>query len=198
MQAPTKMNDRSPRLPFHVFVTLTEDDYVAANIVLYSTGRTAKRRMKSVAGALVVGALIGWYWWQTHDELANPWPGVILFAVAGAALTFAIQTVFVPMILRRVMQRAVASLKKRGPIPYLGRQQVTFDETGVTGESGSSSIRLNWSTLNARVDDADRIYLLSGGTAFVVLPRRDLSPVELTSIEDIVSRYMPSAISVTN
>lgn len=96
------------------------------------------------------------------------------------------------------MQRAVASLKKRGPIPYLGRQQVTFDETGVTGESGSSSIRLNWSTLNARVDDADRIYLLSGGTAFVVLPRRDLSPVELTSIEDIVSRYMPSAISVTN
>jgi hypothetical protein len=192
------MNDRSTRLPFHVSVTLTEDDYVAANIVLYSTGRTAKRRIKPVVRALIVGALVGWYWWQTHDELANPWTGVVLYALVGAALTYAIQTVFVPMILRHVMRRAVASLKKRGPIPYLGRQQVTFDETGITGESGSSSIRLNWSTLTARVDDADRIYLLSGGTAFVVLPRRDLSADALACIEDIVSRHMPSAVSVTN
>ncbi|SDI05436.1 YcxB family protein [Paraburkholderia phenazinium] len=192
------MNDRSAQLPFHICVTLTEDDYVAANIVMYSTGRMAKRRLKSVAGALVIGALVGWYWWQTHDNVATPWPGVIGFAVAGAALTFAIQTLFVPMILRRVMRRAVASLKKRGPIPYLGQQQVTFDERGVTGESSSSSIRLNWWTLTARVDDAERLYLLSGGTAFVVLPRRDLSPDELADIDDIVSRYMPSTISVTN
>ncbi|MFM0598247.1 YcxB family protein [Paraburkholderia dilworthii] len=184
------MTNSDTQLPFQVSVTLTDEDFIAAHVVLYSAKRTLRRRLRSVGIAAVVGGLAGWYWSATHVDISIA-TSIAACAIAAAALAFCNDAYFAPLFLRGIARAGLKARIKRGAVPFLGLQQVTFDATGVTGESTLSSLRLNWSSLTSRADDAERIYLFAGGSAFVALPRRDLLPTQLAAIERVIARYMP-------
>lgn len=175
--------------PFQVEVTLTEDDYIAANLALYSTKKKSHSLLSTALVCAALGAASGWFFADVEAH-ASPWSTFIAPAIAGLLSGVAFHLLFKPLMLRRLVRRSVLSLKKRGPIPFLGRQVVTFDERGITGQSALSTIQLTWASLTARSADAERLYLLSGGAAFVTLPRRDLSKDELARIEEIIDRYL--------
>lgn len=177
-------------LPFQVSVTLTDEDFIAAHVALYSAKRTPRKQIRSIAIAAIVGGLLGWYWAATHID-ASLISSIAACAIAAGALAFCNDAYFSPIFLRGIARAGLKARLKRGAVPFLGPQQVTFDETGVTGESTQSSLRLNWSSLTSRVDDAERIYLFAGGSAFVALPRRDLLPTQLAAIERVIARHMP-------
>ncbi|WCM17975.1 YcxB family protein [Paraburkholderia bryophila] len=184
------MTNSDTQLPFQVSVTLTDENFIAAHVVLYSAKRTLRKRLRSIGIAAAVGGVFGWYWAATHVDIALA-TSIAGCAIAAGALLFCNDAYFSPVFLRGVARAGLKARIKRGAVPFLGPQQVTFDTTGVTGESTLSSLRLNWSSLTSRVDDAERIYLFAGGSAFVALPRRDLLPTQLAAIEHAIARYMP-------
>lgn len=185
------MSDVQPTLPFQVDVTLTDEDFIAAHVMLYSAKRTRRRQVSSFAIAMAIGGLLGWYWAASHPGVSIA-SSVAGCAVAAGVLSLCNDIYFVPVFLRGVARAGLKARVKRGAVPFLGPQRVTFDTTGVTGESALSSLRLNWSSLTSRADDAECIYLFAGGSAFVALPRRDLLPAQLAEIERIVARHLPA------
>ncbi|WGS51588.1 YcxB family protein [Paraburkholderia sp. D15] len=185
------MSDVHPALPLRVDVNLTDEDFIAAHVVLYSAKRTRGRQVRSLAMAAVLGGLFGGYWAASHAGVSMA-SSIAGCAVAAGVLSFCNDAFFMPVFLRGIARAGLKARAKRGAVPFLGPQQVTFDTTGVTGESALSSLRLNWSSLTSRVDDAERIYLFAGGSAFVALPRRDLLPDQLAAIERIIARYLPA------
>lgn len=182
--------DDTNRATFDVVMEVTYDDYLAASAAIFAMRRT---RFRVVENVLLWGFVSGVFAWAytLSDTGSRALPIVFFGVLVGFFLGAVYQLLWQPVFLPWIVRRNVATLRKQGPIPLVGRQHVKVDADGITNTLELTSVHLKWGCLNGRAIDAERFFLFSGGSTFVVLPWRDLSGFERNELATVLNQRLP-------
>ena len=94
-----------------------------------------------------------------------------------------------PIIVRRAIHKQyVSSPNLHGP------RSLDVDDAGMHFQSATFSSQISWSHFSRFLEDQNSFVLFQDPKIFTIVPKRQLSPEQITALRDYFSRYISGAI----